>query len=146
MSINEQLTGIANDISNLVDQVVVARQVVDNAATSVTTAVSTHTAQPDPHGQYVQELAGAEPVFATVDALGRPQGMRLRGGQVVGGVEAVDIRRHGALESQDIASALTSAFIEAEERKGNARVLCMCHRSTASGALSPRGHLAPAFS
>jgi len=66
MSINEQLTGIANDISNLVDQVVVARQVVDNAATSVTTAVSTHTAQPDPHGQYVQELAGLSVPFAPV--------------------------------------------------------------------------------
>lgn len=39
-------------------------------------------------------------------------------GKVVGGGEAIDIRRHGAREGQDIAAALTSAFIEAEERKG----------------------------
>jgi len=85
MPTSQQISQLVGNTTALLTTLTEASEAVTQAATSVTTAVSTHTAQPDPHGQYVQELAEAEPVFATVDAQGRPQGMRLRDGQVVGG-------------------------------------------------------------
>jgi len=84
MPTSDQISQLLDTTTELLTTVTEASSNINQASQVVTTAVSTHTAQPDPHGQYVQELTGAEPVFATVDAQGRPQGMRLRDGQVVG--------------------------------------------------------------
>ena len=85
-----QITQLVDNTTSLLTTVTEASSNINQASQVVTTAVSTHTAQPDPHGQYVQELVGHLPVFAQVDTTGRPIRTVTADGQVVGG----GVRRH----------------------------------------------------